>query len=74
MKSFQTNAFDFFKLAKTAEDNLTPDERKALKDLSSDPFIIITKSEKGEAVVVQDTKAVGKKQPCYQLKMASSTD
>jgi hypothetical protein len=74
MKSFQTYAFDFFKLAKKAEDNLILDERKALKDLSSDPSIIVTKSEKGEAVVVQDTKAVGKKQPCYQLKMASSTD
>jgi hypothetical protein len=74
VKSFQTYAFDFIKLAEKAEDNLTPDERKALKDLSSDPSTIITKAEKGEAVVVQDTKAIGKKQPCYQLKMASQTD
>ena len=54
LKSLQTFAFDFVELSKKADDNLNQDERKALEDLSKDPTIIITKADKGEAVVIQN--------------------
>ena len=56
MKSLQSCAFEFLELSKRAKDNLTPNERKALERLSSDNSIIITKADKGNAVVIQNTR------------------
>jgi hypothetical protein len=54
LKSLQSCAFEFLDLSKIARDNLTQDERKALDRLTSDKSIIITKADKGNAVVIQN--------------------
>ncbi len=47
-------ATEFIELSKTAIDNLTDAEHKALIELSKDKEIIITKADKGNAVVIQN--------------------
>ena len=53
-KELQTMATEFIELSKTAIDNLTDAEHKALIELSKDKEIIITKADKGNAVVIQN--------------------
>jgi hypothetical protein len=47
-------AFEFIELSKQALDNLTDEEHLALKVLSQDKTIVISKADKGNAVVIQD--------------------
>jgi hypothetical protein len=54
MKQLQSMATEFIELSKTARDNLTDAEHKALEELSKDQSIIITKADKGNAVVIQN--------------------
>ena len=53
-KQLQSMATEFIELSKTAIDNLTDAEHKALLELSKDQTIIITKADKGNAVVIQN--------------------
>ena len=41
----------------TIKSNLTPDQRRVLKELKEDNTIIICPADKGEAVVVEDREA-----------------
>lgn len=50
----QAMAFEFIELSKQARDNLTDAEHQALEELSKDKSIIITKADKGNAVVIQN--------------------
>jgi hypothetical protein len=54
-------AYEFIELSKRARDTLTEDESKALYNLSKDQTIIITKADKGNAVVIQNKKDYIKK-------------
>ncbi len=54
MKQLQTMATEFIELSKIARDNLTDAEHRALEELSKDTTIIITKADKGNAVVIQN--------------------
>lgn len=47
-------AFEFVNLSKRAIDNLSVDERQALNNLSKNKSIVITKADKGNAVVIQN--------------------
>ena len=47
-------AFEFLELSKRAIDNLNPVEREALEQLSKNKNIIISKVDKGNAVVIQN--------------------
>jgi len=47
-------AFEFIKLSQEATDNLTSEEREALVKLSKNKDIIISKADKGNAVVIQN--------------------
>jgi hypothetical protein len=46
---------DFLDMAETAHDNLSKKERASLVDLSKDKSIIVSKADKGNAVVIQNT-------------------
>ena len=48
-------------LTKTAKDNLSDEENKALEELAKDKSIIITKADKGNAVVIQDLETYREK-------------
>jgi hypothetical protein len=61
MQNLQGMAFEFIELSKQAVDNLAPDEREALINLSKNKEIIISKSDKGNAVVIQDVSDYRKK-------------
>ncbi len=50
----QNMATEFIQLSKKALDNLTSEEHTALKILATDKSIVITKADKGNAVVIQD--------------------
>ena len=50
----QEKAFEFIALSKKTTDNLTDEEHKALRDLASDKSIVVSKAEKGNAVVIQN--------------------
>jgi len=50
----QAMAFEFVELSKQARDNLTDAEHQALEELAKDKSIIITKADKGNAVVIQE--------------------
>ena len=54
MKQFQSLATKFIELSKIARDNLNDGEHKALEELSKDNTIVITKADKGNAVVIQN--------------------
>ena len=47
-------AFDFIKLSDKLVDNLSPEERQAIEDLAENKSIVITKSDKGNGVVIQN--------------------
>ncbi len=49
-------AFKFIELSKYAKDNLTDEELEALENLAKDEIIIISKADKGNAVVIQNKK------------------
>jgi len=46
--------YEFLELSKMAIDSLTDEEHTALKSLSEDKTIVISKADKGNAVVIQD--------------------
>ena len=50
----QNLAFEFIELSKRSVDSLTSSEHQALKTLALDKTIIISKSDKGDAVVIQN--------------------
>jgi hypothetical protein len=54
LQQLQSMAFEFIELSKNATDSLTDTEHKALEELAKDKSIIITKADKGNAVVIQD--------------------
>ena len=49
-------AFEFVELSKQAVDSLNDDERTALENLAKNKNIIISKADKGNAVVIQDVE------------------
>jgi len=53
IQKLQEMAFEFIKLSQSAIDNLTPDERAELISLSKRKDIIISKADKGNAIVIQ---------------------
>lgn len=61
LSNLQSMAFEFIELSKEATDHLTDEERKALEELAKDKTIIITKADKGNAVVIQDVEDYRKK-------------
>ena len=56
LKQLQQMADEFIELSKISYDNLTREERTALVDLSKDKSIVITKADKGNAVVIQNVE------------------
>ncbi len=48
--------YDFLELSKKALDSLNDEEHNALKSLSKDQTIVISKADKGNAVVIQNKK------------------
>ena len=54
LKIIQSMATEFIELSKEARDNLTDAEHKALENLAKDDTIIISKADKGNAVVIQN--------------------
>jgi len=54
LQQLQTLAFEFIEVSKNAIDNLSDIEHQALEKLSKDKTIIITKADKGNAVVIQN--------------------
>ena len=54
LQKLQQMALEFIELSKQAMDNLTDEEHLALKVLSQDKTIVISKADKGNAVVIQD--------------------
>jgi hypothetical protein len=54
LQQLQSMAFEFIELSKNATDSLTDTEHKALEELAKDKSIVITKADKGNAVVIQD--------------------
>ncbi len=54
LMQLQTFCEEFIKLSKEAYDNLSNEEREALIVLSKDKSIVITKADKGNAVVIQN--------------------
>ena len=51
---FKAKALEFIEFSKNMTDNLTEEEHEALKILSKDETIIISKADKGNAVVIQN--------------------
>ena len=47
-------AFEFIELSRDARDNLTDQEHRALEELAKDKTIVISKADKGNAVVIQN--------------------
>ena len=54
MQQLQQMTYEFLELSKKALDSLSDEEHKALKSLSEDKTIVISKADKGNAVVIQD--------------------
>ncbi len=52
LQSFQKKAFEFIEFGKDLEDNLNQDEHEALNRLAENKNIIITKADKGNAIVL----------------------
>jgi hypothetical protein len=54
LMQLQTFCEEFIKLSKEAYDNLSYEEREALIVISKDKSIVITKADKGNAVVIKN--------------------
>ena len=54
IQELQRMASEFIKISEQASDNLTSDERAALINLSKNKDIVVTKADKGNAVVIQN--------------------
>ena len=54
LHQFQGFAFEFLKLAQKKDNNLTDEEYNALKELAKNKNVIVTKADKGNAVVIMD--------------------
>ena len=54
IQQLQQLTYEFLELSKRALDSLNDDEHNALKSLSQDKTIVISKADKGNAVVIQD--------------------
>lgn len=61
LKALQVFAFDFIELSEKAKDNLSFEEREALNKLSKNDQIVISKADKGNAVVIQNISDYKKK-------------
>jgi hypothetical protein len=61
LQDLQKMAFEFIEISKQATDNLTCDERQALINLSKNEDIVVTKADKGNAVVIQNKSDYMKK-------------
>ncbi len=53
-EQLQNMSSEFIKLSKKAMDNLNEEEHEALVKLAKDPNIVISKADKGNAVVIQN--------------------
>ena len=65
MKKMCFSSFENFKFKE--ELNITPDELKALKDLSSRKDIIIQKAGKGNSVVILNESGYMNRMKCYWI-------
>ncbi len=54
LNKLQSMCDEFIKLSKDSYDHLDEDEREALTNLARDTSIVISKADKGNAVVIQD--------------------
>ena len=54
IQQLQQMTYEFIELSKGAIDSLSDEEHRALKNLATDKSIVITKADKGNAVVIQD--------------------
>lgn len=54
LQQLQTMSLEFLELSKQAQDSLTDEERAALIELAKDKSIVISKADKGNAVVIQN--------------------
>ena len=61
LHELQSMAFEFIELSRDAKDNLTDQEHRALEELAKDKSIIISKADKGNAVVIQNKEDYIKK-------------
>ena len=61
LQQLQQMTYEFLELSKTSFDSLTDEEHAALKALTQDKSIVITKADKGNAVVIQDLEVYRKK-------------
>ena len=52
---------EFIELSKTAQNQIDAEERETLLELADDKSIVISKADKGNAVVIQDTADYKKK-------------
>ena len=62
LQNLQKLAIEFIELSKQTFDNLTDEEHQALKTLSQDKTIVISKADKDNAKVIQDLEV-------YRLKL-----
>ncbi len=56
IQQLQQMTYEFVELSKKAMDSLSDEEHKALLNLSRDKAIVISKADKGNAVVIQDVE------------------
>ena len=61
IQQLQQMTYEFLKLSKRALDSLNVEEHNALKTLAEDKTIVITKADKGNAVVIQDIETYREK-------------
>ncbi len=54
-RQLQASADEFIKLSKKTDENLSREERETLVELAKDKSIVISKADKGNAVVIQNT-------------------
>ncbi len=66
-QQLQNMSTEFIELSKKAMDNLSEEEHAALTELAKDKSIVITKADKGNAVVIQDVSD-------YKLKVSKVLD
>jgi hypothetical protein len=66
-QQLQNMSTEFIELSKKAMDNLSEEEHAALTELAKDKTIVITKADKGNAVVIQDVSD-------YKLKVSKVLD
>jgi hypothetical protein len=57
IQQLQQMTYEFLELSKMAIDSLTDEEHAALKNLADDKTIVISKADKGNAVVIQDIES-----------------